>query len=161
MFRAANQLKKYIEYEYFTLHEQYHPKVYQRDRHSVPWKEPMGYHFDNSLFVDDFVEVGLDRRTLVIKLRFDHNAYHESVVRTNGRYGKDGYLPILLNYGWTWDGWEGTDDFFHGFEGMWFIENGICDFLNDKRFQKKGIKIHVHSLFTGDDGRRYQYRNYD
>lgn len=160
MFRAAQQLKKYIEQEYYALHDKYEPSVYQRDRHSVPWKSPKNYHFDGSLFAEDFVEVGFDKRSLTIKLRFDDNAYHESVVRNNGRYGQDGYLPILLNYGWAWNGLEGYNDFFHGFEGMYFIENGIQRFMNDKRFQKKGITIKINSIFTGSDGRRYQYESF-
>lgn len=157
MFRAAEALRKYIEQEYYTLREQYMPKVYQRSRHSVPWKDAKSYHFEGSLFAEDFVEVGFNRRTLSIKLRYDANAYHESVVRTNGRYGQEGYLPILLNYGWTWDGWEGYDDFFHGFEGMYFIESGIQRFEKDPRFQKKGITVKVTSLFVGNDGRAYTY----
>lgn len=159
--RAAEQLRKCIEYEYYLAHEKYHPTVYQRDRHSVPWKEPMGYHFDGSLFVEDFVDIGLDGRTLAIKLKYDNNAYHESVVRTNGRYGHDGYLPILLNYGWSWHGSEGENDFFRGFEGMYFIENGIQRFLKDPRFQRKGVSIRINSIFTGSDGRSYTYEGGD
>lgn len=161
MRRAAEQLKKNIEEEYYLMHSKYEPTVYQRSRHSVPWKEPKSYHFEGSLFVEDFVEVGFDNQSLSIKLRYDENAYHESVVRSNGRYGQDGYLPILLNYGWSWNGWEGTDDFFHGFEGMFFIENGIWRFLNDPRFQKKGISIKVHSYMAGMDGRVHQYINHE
>lgn len=157
MHRAAKALKGYIEDEYYRQRELYDPKIYQRDRHSVPWKAAKFYHFSDSLFCEDFIEVNLDNRSLSIKLRYDENAYHESVVRSNGRYGQDGYLPILLNYGWAWNGWEGYDDFFHGFEGMYFIENGIQKFMNDKRFQKKGITIKINSIFTGSDGRRYQY----
>ena len=39
MFRAAQALKGYIEDEYYRQRELYDPKVYERDRHSVPWKE--------------------------------------------------------------------------------------------------------------------------
>ena len=157
MFRAAKALKGYIEDEYYRQRELYDPKVYQRDRHSVPWKSAKSYHFSDSLFCEDFVDVGFDKNTLSIKLRYDENAYHESVVRSNGRYGQNGYLPILLNYGWSWNGWEGSNDFFHGFEGMYFIENGIQRFLKDPRFKRKGIEIRINSIFTGSDGRSYRY----
>lgn len=159
MLRAAQALKGYIEDEYYRQRELYDPKVYERDRHSVPWKEAKSYHFSDSLFCEDFVNVDFDNRTLSIKLRYDENAYHESVVRSNGRYGQDGYLPILLNYGWSWNGWEGYDDFFHGFEGMFFIENGIKRFMQDSRFKKKGIHINIQSIFKGNDGREYTYRS--
>lgn len=158
--RAADALYADIRYEfdlfYFAGRK---PQVYQRDRHSVPWKDAKNYSFRKAMFVEDYVDVSIDNSSLAIKIKFNANAYHESVVRSNGRYGNDGYLPILLNYGWSWSGWEGKNDFFHDFEGLHFIEKGIERFQKRLEFKRAGISIHISSVLIDDKGRDYLYNS--
>lgn len=156
---AAQELYNCIYREILEYYTSYDPNTYDRQRHSVPWKGSKTYSFERAMRLMDGIEVGVDNRSLSMYIRFDDtHAYHESVVwnAQTQSYGQDGYLPLLLNYGWEWSGVNKHIEHFTYYSGAHFIERGIKNF-NKSPYAKYGITINISAIGEGQDGSKYTY----
>lgn len=121
----ALRLKDCIQNQIDNYYLSYTPKYYERTN-----------KFKTSLMVEDFIEFDITNNRINMKLYFNPDlAWHESYFNDEG-----GYVPQLINDGWSWDNIITPNDHFSNFEGFHYIEKGISDF-NRKNIY--GIKINV------------------
>ena len=106
--RLKDCIQKFID-EYYGS---YSPSVYSRT-----------FRFQRSLSVDDVVEVDVTQNQMRIYLLFDNNlAYHPSAFRN----GQNGYVPVLINYGWQWKNDKIHKEHLSYYNGFNFVEKGIA-----------------------------------
>ena len=122
--QEAERLRQCIQDRIDEIYDIYQPRVYQRT-----------YAFQSSLYVDDVVRIDTIGKKLTIRLLFNDNAYHPSL------WGGDkGYLPSLLNDGWSWKNSNIDIYRFSNFDGYHFLENAVDDYNQDNPY---GIKVNI------------------
>lgn len=126
--RLYRCIQFYIDEYYAT----YKPKVYDRT-----------YRFQGAMYVENFLDIKIIGNTIQLQIKFnDDLAMHDSIY-DNGV----GYVPVLINDGWCWKGWENkSEDHFHKYLGYHFIEKGIADF---NRLNPYHIRINVEKIYKG------------
>lgn len=123
--QEAERLHQYIQDEIDEAYMSYTPKVYKRT-----------YQFEHSLYVDDMVEINATGTQLSIKLKFnDTLAWHNSLWN-----GSDGYLPALLDDGWSWHSSNVNIYRLSNFDGYHFLENAVDKYNQDNPY---GIKVNI------------------
>lgn len=115
----AELLKDCIQY-YLDLYydAEYYPSVYHRTN-----------GLRNSLRIDDFVNMTTDAQTLTINLSFDDNlSWGNSIFHSS-----DMFKPIAIDQGWQVgsQNWFANINHFGYFDGAYFIEDGIKEFLSE------------------------------
>ena len=131
----AVEIKKYVnqlgqllidcvESSLQDYYESYYPKIYTR-RLDIGMEN---WDLIHALDIVSEAEINLTTNTCDIRLYFKSpNAYGTSLFG-----GEDGYLPELINSGWS----VGYDKWFHHihrfgyYEGNHYIDNGIDEFNN-------------------------------
>ena len=116
--RLMNIVQKYID-EYY---DSYKPTVYERT-----------YAFKNSLRIEPVTQKG---NILSVKIYFDDDsANHPSIFG-----GSDGYVPLLINDGWSWKNTQIAPYRLSHYEGFNFIEKAIEEY---EKSNKYGFKIQI------------------
>lgn len=118
MKQLGNLLKDCIQYYLDLYYAQRSPSVYKRT-----------FGLQNSLQIEDFVNISLDTQLLTINLSFNDNlSWGNSLWNSS-----DGYKPILIDQGWEVkkDVWFKDIEHFGWQSGANFIENGIKEFLRE------------------------------
>ena len=136
--RLYKCIQKYID-DYYNSYE---PKSnYERT-----------FRFKEALYAEDFVDIKTKGNVLQITIRFNSDlAYHPSVAG-----GIDGYVPLLINDGWCWNGWEDRpDDHFHKYSGFHFLEKGIEEWNATNKF---GFTVTLDKRYEGDSYQNSIYR---
>lgn len=104
------------------------------------------YRWQGSLYAEDIVDIRIVGNRLELSLLF-----HPSLANHPSLFGQgDGYVPALMNDGWTAKKLErrfGVIEGFTRFEGIHYIENGIDDF---NKTNTLGIHILFDSIETVD-----------
>lgn len=128
----ADRLYRCIQFYIDEYYATYKPKVYDRT-----------YRFQGAMYVENFLDIKIIGNTIQLQIKFnDDLAMHDSIY-DNGV----GYVPVLINDGWCWKGWENKpEDHFHKYSGYHFIEKGIDDF---NRLNPYHIKINVEKIYKG------------
>lgn len=128
----SRRLLKCIQDEIDNYYDSYSPKFYR----------PRTYRFQQALYAEDFIEINIIKSTLNINLKFNESlSYHDSFS------GRDVYVPLLINDGWSWDGWEDAqDDHFHKYSGFHFLEKGIEKFNSTNSL---GITVTLDKTWEG------------
>lgn len=107
------RLKNCIQNRIDEYYSSYSPTTYDRTN-----------KFKNSLMVEDFIDFNVVNNRIKIKLYFNPDlAWHESLFSDEG-----GYVPQLINSGWSWDKIITPNDHFSNYKGFHYIEKGIKDF---------------------------------
>lgn len=116
----SERLKQYIQDAIDeTVYMSYYPKVYKRS-----------YQFERSLYVDDFVDIDITGSTMTMYIKFnDVLAYHNSLWN-----GSDGYLPILLDQGWSWHNSNVNIYRLSNFGGYHFLDQAIQNYNRDNPY---------------------------
>lgn len=127
----AKRLMDCIQSEIDNYYNSYDPSVYKRT-----------YRFQGALYAEDFINIDVKDNMVYIYLRFQSDlAYHDSFS------GKDVFVPLLINDGWCWDGWEDAqDDHFHKYSGFHFLEKGIEKFNSTNSL---GITVTLDKTWEG------------
>lgn len=128
--RLLDCIQKRID-EYYSS---YKPKYYDRT-----------FDFLNSMFIaEDILNIIVKDNTMAVSIKFDESlAYHTSLFG-----GNKVYIPLLINDGWCWDGWENREeDHFHKYNGFHFLEKGIADFNKNNTFK---LKIILSKTWKGE-----------
>ena len=134
MVEETNRLRDCIQARLDAYMNSYQPKIYSRTG-----------ALQNSLKVDDILNLKVTRKTMSLDIYFDDSGYHRS---GDGIQGWDGNgetvnTAYLLNYGYEVekDVWfKDIPNFGYRSAGH-FIEDGIADFEASNPY---GIKIKVH-----------------
>lgn len=134
MVEETNRLRNCIQARLDAYMNSYQPKIYSRTG-----------ALQNSLKVDDILNLKVTGKTMSLDIYFDDSGYHRS---GDGVQGWDGNgetvnTAYLLNYGYEVekDVWfKDIPNFGYRSAGH-FIENGIADFEASNPY---GIKIKVH-----------------
>lgn len=134
MVEETNRLRDCIQARLDAYMNSYQPKIYSRTG-----------ALQNSLKVDDILNLKVTGKTMSLDIYFDDSGYHRS---GDGIQGWDGNgetvnTAYLLNYGYEVekDVWF-KDILNFGYRSAGhFIEDGIADFEMDNSY---GIKIKVH-----------------
>nr|DAW20518.1 MAG TPA: Structural protein [Caudoviricetes sp.] len=134
MVEETNRLRNCIQARLDAYMNSYQPKIYSRTG-----------ALQNSLKVDDILNLKVTGKTMSLDIYFDDSGYHRS---GDGIQGWDGNgetvnTAYLLNYGYEVekDVWfKDIPNFGYRSAGH-FIENGIADFEASNPY---GIKIKVH-----------------
>lgn len=135
----AKRLKQCIQNEIDNYYDSYKPEEYVRT-----------FRFKKSLYVEDFVDIDVINNTMFINLKFDEDlAYHDSID------GTQGYIPLLINDGWCWDGYTGEEDHFRRYDGFHFFEKGIEEW---NKTNTMGFKVTLDKTYEGDNYFRKTYR---
>lgn len=115
----------------------YQPKIYRRT-----------YRFEGALYAENLVDIRVVGTQIQLSLRFHPElAYHDTWT-SNG----NGYVPILLNYGFENNALKNYLGLDHHVEHLTylkpqlFIENGILDW---NKTNKLGLKIDVTAIYNG------------
>lgn len=134
MREEVNRLYKCIQNRLDEYMLSYNPKLYQRTG-----------ALQNSLKVDDILNLKVTGKTMSLDIYFDDSGYHQS---GDGIKGWDGNgdtvnTAYLLNYGYEVkkDVWFKDIPYFGYRPAGHFIEDGIADFEKNNPY---GIKIKVH-----------------
>lgn len=134
MIEETNRLKNCIQARLDEYMNSYQPKIYKRTG-----------ALQNSLKVDDILNLKVTGKTMSLDIYFDDSGYHQS---GNGIQGWDGNgetvnTAYLLNYGYEVkeDVWLKDIPYFGYRPAGHFIEDGIADFEMSNPY---GIKIKVH-----------------
>lgn len=134
MVEETNRLRNCIQARLDAYMNSYQPKIYSRTG-----------ALQNSLKVDDILNIKVTGKTISLDIYFDDSGYHRS---GDGIQGWDGNgetvnTAYLLNYGYEVekDVWfKDIPNFGYRSAGH-FIEDGIADFEASNPY---GIKIKVH-----------------
>ena len=134
MREEVNRLYKCIQNRLDEYMLSYNPKLYQRTG-----------ALQDSLKVDDILNLKVTGKTMSLDIYFDDSGYHQS---GDGIKGWDGNgdtvnTAYLLNYGYEVkkDVWFKDIPYFGYRPAGHFIEDGIADFEKNNPY---GIKIKVH-----------------
>lgn len=134
MREEVNRLYKCIQNRLDEYMSSYSPKLYQRTG-----------ALQNSLKIDDILNLKVTGKTMSLDIYFDDSGYHQS---GDGIKGWDGNgdtvnTAYLLNYGYEVkkDVWFKDIPYFGYRPAGHFIEDGIADFEKNNPY---GIKIKVH-----------------
>lgn len=134
MVEETNRLRDCIQARLDAYMNSYHPKIYSRTG-----------ALQNSLKVDDILNLKVTGKTMSLDIYFDDNGYHRL---GDGIQGWDGNgetvnTAYLLNYGYKVekDVWFKDIPYFGYRPAGHFIEDGIADFEKNNPY---GIKIKVH-----------------
>lgn len=129
--KEVERLKDCIQNRIDEYMDSYSPILYQRTG-----------GFQNSLYVDDFLDINIETNRISVKLAFGSGAYHNSgdgILGWNGN-GEEVNVAILLEYGYQVqkDVWfKNIENFGYRHAGR-FVQNGINDFNKNNPY---GIKI--------------------
>src|SRR5574344_500159 len=119
----AKRLMNCIQEEIDNYYNSYSPTIYNRS-----------FRFQESLYAEDFINIDVKDNMVYIYLRFQSNlAYHDSFS------GEDVFVPLLINDGWCWDGYTGSEDRFKRYDGYHFLEKGI-----EKWNQSNSMRLKVY-----------------
>jgi len=110
--RQAKRLKDCIQKRINDYYSSYSPSVYNRT-----------YGMQNSMYLDDNVEVNAINGMLTIDLHLDDDGAYGTSLFGGGTVDKLG----LMNYGWQTNGSFKDVYRFGNFDGAHFIEDGISD----------------------------------
>ena len=116
--QLAEQLKECIQYYLDLYYVQYSPSVYKRT-----------FGLQKSLMINDFVDISTDAMSLTISLSFDDNlSWGNSIFHSS-----DMFKPIAIDQGWQVgsQNWFANINHFGYFDGAYFIEDGIKEFLSE------------------------------
>lgn len=134
MVEETNRLRDCIQARLDAYMNSYQPKIYSRTG-----------ALQNSLKVDDILNLKVTGKTMSLDIYFDDSGYHRS---GDGIQGWDGNgetvnTAYLLNYGYEVekDVWFKDIPNFGYRSAGYFIEDGIADFEASNPY---GIKIKVH-----------------
>lgn len=134
MVEETNRLRNCIQARLDVYMNSYQPKIYSRTG-----------ALQNSLKVDDILNLKVTGKTMSLDIYFDDSGYHQS---SDGIQGWDGNgemvnTAYLLNYGYEVkeDVWFKDIPYFGYRPAGHFIEDGIADFEMSNPY---GIKIKVH-----------------
>lgn len=134
MVEETNRLRDCIQARLDGYMNSYQPKIYNRTG-----------TLQNSLKVDDILNLKVTGKTMSLDIYFDDSGYHQS---GDGIQGWDGNgetvnTAYLLNYGYEVkeDVWFKDIPYFGYRPAGHFIEDGIADFEASNPY---GIKIQVH-----------------
>lgn len=134
MVEETNRLRNCIQARLDAYMNSYQPKIYSRTG-----------ALQNSLKVDDILNLKVTGKTMSLDIYFDDSGYHRS---GDGIQGWDGNgetvnTAYLLNYGYEVkeDVWFKDIPYFGYRPAGHFIEDGIADFEMSNPY---GIKIKVH-----------------
>lgn len=134
MVEETNRLRDCIQARLDAYMNSYQPKIYSRTG-----------ALQNSLKVDDILNLKVTGKTMSLDIYFDDSGYHQS---GDGIQGWDGNgetinTAYLLNYGYEVkeDVWFKDIPYFGYRPAGHFIEDGIADFEMSNPY---GIKIKVH-----------------
>lgn len=135
--REVDRLYDCIQARIEEYYDSYEPKIYKRT-----------YRFMGALYAEDLVDVRAVGTQIQLSLRFNPSlAYHDTWT-SNG----NGYVPILLNYGFENNKLKNYLGLDHHVEHLTylkpqlFIENGIMDW---NRTNKLGLTIDVTAIYNG------------
>lgn len=117
--REVLRLKDCIQTQIDNYYLSYTPKTYERTN-----------KFRNSLMVEDIIDFDTTNSKIKIKLYFNHDlAWHESYFNDEG-----GYVPQLINNGWSWEHIITPNDHFSNYKGFHYIEKGIASFQKNNPY---------------------------
>ena len=123
--QEAERLKKCIEDEIQKYYDSYSPIMYSRTG-----------AFQNSVEIEDMVNMNIDVGQMSIMVGFNDDAYHPSLFG-----GDKGYVPALINDGWSWKNQPQTSIYrFTYFDGTGFFERAIAEFLSDNPY---GVTVDI------------------
>lgn len=117
-------------------YDSYEPKVYRRT-----------YRFQDSMYAQDIVDIRVLENKITLSINF-----HPSLANHPSLFGgEDGYVPLLLNYGWVAEKLEDSLGYiiprFTRFEGIHFIEEGIKEY---NRINPLGITVNINKIANGN-----------
>ena len=140
--REVDRLYDCIQKRINDYYDSYEPTVYDRT-----WR------FHGALYAEDLVDIRINGNQVELSVKFHPDlAYHDTWT-ANG----NGYVPILLNYGFTNErlkNYLGLDEHVEHLTHLkpqLFIENGILDW---NRQNSLGIQIDVTAIYNG---RQFSY----
>jgi hypothetical protein len=135
--REVDRLYDCIQARIEDYYNSYQPKIYRRT-----------YRFEGALYAENLVDIRVVGTQIQLSLRFHPElAYHDTWT-SNG----NGYVPILLNYGFENNALKNYLGLDHHVEHLTylkpqlFIENGIMDW---NRTNKLGLTIDVTAIYNG------------
>lgn len=135
--REVDRLYDCIQMRIEEYYDSYQPKIYKRT-----------YRFMGALYAEDLVDIKVVGTQIQLSLRFHPElAYHDTWT-SNG----NGFVPILLNYGYENDKLKNYLGLDHHIEHLThlkpqlFIENGIMDW---NKTNKLGLTIDVAAIYNG------------
>ena len=134
MVEETNRLRDCIQARLDAYMNSYQPKIYSRTG-----------ALQNSLKVDDILNLKVTGKTMSLDIYFDDSGYHQSgdgIQDWDGN-GETVNTAYLLNYGYEVkeDVWFKNIPYFGYRPAGHFIEDGIADFEMSNPY---GIKIKVH-----------------
>ena len=119
-----DRLKQYIQDELDMAYMSYYPKEYHRTG-----------LFQQSLFVDDAVDINASGNQITMYVKFNDLAYHNSLWN-----GYDGYLPALWSEGWEWKDQSNPRERFTFYSGNDFIQNAVDKYNSNNPY---GIIVQI------------------
>lgn len=135
--REVDRLYDCIQARIEDYYNSYQPKIYRRT-----------YRFEGALYAENLVDIRVVGTQIQLSLRFHPElAYHDTWT-SNG----NGYVPILLNYGFENNALKNYLGLDHHVEHLTylkpylFIENGILDW---NKTNKLGLTIDVTAIYNG------------
>jgi hypothetical protein len=135
--REIDRLYNCINLRIREYYNSYEPKIYERT-----------YRFEGALYAENFVDIRVVGTQIQLSLRFHPElAYHDTWT-SNG----NGYVPILLNYGFennalrNYLGLDKHMEHLTYLKPQLFIENGIMDW---NKTNKLGLTIDVSAIYNG------------
>lgn len=125
----TRRLKDILQRKIEDYYNSYSPKVYDRGNH--------GGNLRNSLSVDDVCTVSANGMKLIMNIKINDNAIHNSILDDS-----EANSFWLLNDGWSVkkDVWFKDIYRFGYYEGAHFVEEAIEEFEKTSRY---GIKVEV------------------
>lgn len=132
----VDRLYNCIQDKIDDYYDSYEPKIYERT-----WR------FQGVMYAQDMVDIQVVGNRLSLSILFHPSlANHPSLLG-----GNDGYVPLLLNYGWVAEKLEDSLGYviprFTRFEGVHFIEEGIDEY---NRINPLGIRININKIADGN-----------
>lgn len=135
--REVDRLYDCINARIDDYYNSYDPKIYRRT-----------YRFQGSLYAENLVDIRVVGNQIQLSLKFRPELADHDTWTSNG----NGYVPILLNYGFKNESLKNYLGLNHHIEHLTylkpqlFIENGILDW---NKTNKLGITIDVNAIYDG------------